>query len=362
MPINNPPLFTNFCGCAPRQSTQIQIFGDNVPINRSLGNTSFLQFLKSSSNSAILSITEALTKPNGKKTNLVIQMEEPICPTFCNSPITCNTAYVELNGGISCFDLSIGSPYHLCDGTSAPAAWSFKKADWKNYCDEDDDLRLQSQFSKVNKKLVEFVDKEMVNLLRQNIPASQEHSLPFYLTIPNSVPVVNPHLMFTIEQLERDGGYDGDYVIFGGLEALKLTQFLNVASASQVGYDITKQSSGYPPIFYDRNFDAYFPNQLVVIPYKAIQFATWNEFTGQGGQMVDGIIKDATTEYLLGGGSTLKLDYRWKHDIDCREYLYDPRLYAELFLAPRGGCINDTEFNGILIIENCSTVSTPVCP
>ncbi|MFA9213883.1 MAG: hypothetical protein ACEQSR_08560 [Candidatus Methylacidiphilales bacterium] len=360
MPVNNPPLFTNFCGCAPRQADQFLIFGDNVPNMRNLGSSSFLQFLTSKANKGILSIQQALTKANGKRTNLVITMEEPICPTFCRSSVNCNTTYAAVKGGISCFDISLNDPIHLCDGTD-PAALIFKKADWKKYCDEEDDSRLQKQMFEVNKKLIEAVDKAMVKELNDLVPASQTHKLPFYIQNTNGFPTLNPLLISDFEQFLRDGGYDGDYVLFGGQELNRLMQHLKIASASSIGYDATK-GGAYPPMYYDRNFDTEFPNAIVAIPYKAIQFVSFNEFEGQGGQDIDNIIKDGTTVYPLGNGSSLKLDFRWEHEYRCHEYRYDPRLFAELFAAPRGGCGIDTEFNGVLVFENCSNSALPACP
>lgn len=369
MPVNNPPLAANFCACAPRQETQLNLFGENIRANRSLGNVGFLQFLLSPRNKGAITITEAISAGNGKSRVVQIMSDVPICPAFCSSPINCATTYASQSGGIECIDFSLSTPFHLCTTTGGPTptttqgAWTFDKIQWLKYCNLDDDIVLQRQFAKVNDQLIKYVDGQLAQQLKSLISPSQKKQVPFFINnTTTGQPVLNPQAMFAISKFERDGGYDGDYVLMGGELALQLQQHLRVASASQAGYDVTKDSANYPPIYYDRNFDTHFPNSIVAIPWQSIQLITFNDYIGNRAVEVPNLYKRSTLAVSLGNGSTAVIDYRWEFDYNCEVYKYDPRMYGELFVAPKGGCGIDPDFNGIIEIVNCGPSYAVECP
>ncbi len=358
MGITNPSVFG---GCIPTTGDLQSYFGKNTPMGRDFGSIAFLQWLKSAENTAgVRQFTQDLQAAIGKKRKIQLMFEQPVCVTVCAADFACDDVPGEVKPAIQFLDVDIDTRYFPCDNAGNPVALTFEVAEYEQYCMLDDASFLRDKFAAFDYGWLRALDKELVQLFRASIPQSAEITMPF-LRVVNGVRVLVDEFLLWIDQKISEIGMDiNDYVIFGGQFIKTLEYKFGVATASQEGFDVTKQRAGLPMMYYDRNFDASFGvNSFVMIPKKSVQLITWVQNKGLSAFQGETTIKYTKTA-PLGNGTSLEYDYTWKREIDCPKFSYLPSIYAELVKALPGGCL-DQESDGIFIFRDCSPNEIPEC-
>jgi hypothetical protein len=358
MGITNPSVFG---GCIPMTADLQDFFGKNTPMGRESNSIAFLQWLKSAENtSGVRQFTNDLRAAMGKKRTIQLMFEQPMCLTVCTADFACDDVPGEIKPAIQFLDVNIDTRYFTCDANGDPIALTFEVAEFEQYCNLDDESFLRNKFSEFDYAFLRALDKELVQLFSANIPSTAEVQMPFLRTV-NGVRVLVDEFMLWIDQKISDVGMNmNDYVFFGGQFIKTLQYKFKVATASQEGFDVTKQLIDMPNLYYDRNFDSAFgANAFVAIPKKAVQLVTWVQNKGLSAFQGETQIKFTKTA-PLGNGSSLEFDYDWKREVDCPKFTYFPSLYMELVKAIPGGCL-DSESDGIFIFKDCSENLIPEC-
>ena len=359
------PLLPNssFSGCAPRTAFLADYFGKNVPAGRDLGQLSFLQYLLSPANLAgVRRLSDDIIGVPGKKRGVKLQFDTPLCVEICTSDYVCTDTKGEIKPAIQFAEFDIATKYHVCDNAGLPSALKFTDSEFAQYCQLDDEAFLQNQFSQFDLSMFKALDKAMVELLRTLVPAADDKTFPFFKenTTTGFKQLNDEWLLWVSESIADEGGDIADYVIFGGRMVKAITSKYNIASASSEGFDITKNQSQVPDLYYDRNFDAVFgANAIVLIPKNALQLVTFNEYVGAKAFRGETAI-NATKVMPLGNGTSIEFDYQWRRDIECPGYTYFPSLWAELIKAVPGSC-TDPNASGILVFKDCAPLVSPVC-
>lgn len=359
MPLTYPATYA-----CPTPTLQLKdYFGRNVPEGRDLGQLAFLQFLTSSINTAGLKrLSDDIKGVPGKKHGVKLMFNTPMCVKVCSTEWNCLDPKCPISPAIQFADFEILTKYHVCCDDDTPAALTFDEAEWKQYCELDDATFMADKFAEFDMKMLQAIDKTMVELLRTMIPASKEFTLPFFKTnTATGVKALTDEWLFWISEKVADEGMDiSNFVIFGGRFIRAIQQKFKVSTASQEGVDVTKLQGDLPMMYYDRNFDAVFgTNTFVLIPKQALQLVTWNEYV-PGKDFRGELAINATKLAPLGNGSSLPFDYQWRRDIECPKYSYFPSLWAELVKAIPGSCTNP-DADGFFIFKDCSPLEVPAC-
>lgn len=360
-----PIIATSLCGCVPLQSTLDNYWSlQNTPGGRDTGSTSFLQFLQSTENNRNRSrLSESIATSAGKKRPVTMLYDSPVCVSVCLKTGGCASVPTPTNAKTNCITFDVQEQWTTCDGGGLDTALNFDRATFKNFCEREDGAYMQRQFAMYDMQFFKGLDKSMVTML-QGISAAQPAAniIPAFpiLTAPSSTgwQSINPIFFQYIDELFQDAGMAGtEYVILGGKMVSRITGILKVASASQEGFDVNNLANGMPKMFYDRNFDAiYGSNAVVVLPLGALQLVNYVDNQGEKSFEDERLIQKFKT-MNLGNGTDLAFDYKWKYDPECGIYSYQPYTYMELVKSVCGGCGVDTDQCGIFTITNCTALN-----
>jgi hypothetical protein len=336
-------------------------FGKNVPEGRDVGSLAFLQWLLSSENTAgVRKLSDDIVGVPGKKRGVRMQFTQPTCVQVCTTQWNCLDPKEPISPAISFAEFEILSEYHVCDSAGKPAALKFDESQWAQYCELNDEAFLQEQFAAFDMSMFKALDKTMVELLRTLIPASREYTFPFLReNSTTGFKQLSDEWLLWISQKLADEGYDiMDVVIFGGKMIQTIKHKYKIATASTEGFNLSSTSGDMPNMYYDRNFDAVFgQNALVIIPKNSLQLVTWNKYVGAKAFRGETAI-NATKIMPLGNGVSVEFDYQWRRDIECPAYEYFPSLYAELVKALPGSCTNPLA-EGLMVVKDCGDNALP---
>lgn len=364
-----PIIPTTFCGCIPLQSSLDAHFSKiNTPGGRDTGSTGLLQFLASAENNRNRTkLEESLATSVGKKRPVTMMYDTPVCVKVCLKSGGCADPVTETTAGSTCVTYDIQDQYTTCDANGDDTALTFDAATFSQFCERNDGQYMQQRFAEFDFGYIKGLDKTMTTMVQTitNAQPAANRVAAFPIVLPPTATgfqAVNPMLISYINQKYRDSGMAGaEYIIIGGSMASILTDILKVSTASAEGFDSTKLAPGLPPIYFDKNFDATFgADTIVILPLGAIQLVNFVENKGSLKFMDDRLIKDFKL-FNLGNGVRIPFDYKWKLDPECGLYSYQPYNYMELVKSVCGGCGVNANDCGIYTITNCTEI-TYTCP
>lgn len=362
MPVSQEALF---CECAPKQSSLESYFASNIPRNRDLGTTSFLQLIASPQNfKGATRLSEDLSTAVGKKRPVIIQFDEPVCIQACLKTSACDEAPATFSPATTCETFEIENNYTTCDNGTEKAL-ELNCTQFAAFCERTDGEYAQQQFNMVDSKFFKGLDKSMIVELQSIITAAgptSVKSMKVFLPTVNGTKTLNPEIFTYMMQLMQDSGIENEYVLVGGSIIQWMTSFLKISTASQEGFDINLLRGDIPQMFYDRNFDAIFgANNFVILPLGTIMPVWYTENKMGCKKFADERLVQDVKFYNLGNGVRLPYDYKWKFEPECGIYTYQPNVYMELYKTVCSGCEVTTANCGIYLIENCDDLPTADC-
>lgn len=348
--------------CQNLQTDLITYFGKNAPQFRTLGSVSLIKWLLSPQNTKGFKQIDVESIP-GKKRGVAFMVEDPYCFDLCQiADVTCTTERVNVDPATKevVFDLD-DDPFRVCNGDGDPQQLRFRYSDMMKYCTREDTSWIKNQILRYIFRFEEALDKALATLITTHIPAAWNKDVPLFGTnAQTGGAVLNPEGLWYLNQLYNDIGMDGNYALIGGLIVNKLAQFNKWVCCNSAGVDMSKVDVVTPWAFYDRNFDtALGAGELLQIAPGAAQLVTWNLFKGEKKKEVTDLYTHGT---MILPTSGLPVDYEWSFDYKCKEWIFEPLLYAELAVVPAGGCAGVETANGLLKITDCGQRPlVPVC-
>lgn len=353
--------------CAKLQQSLIDYYGNNSAELKTMGSTALIRFLLSPQNTRnFRQITDGIQAPiPGKKRGVAFLVDEPFCYDVCAiSDVTCTTTRTESFPASKeqVFDLS-GPAYRPCDAEGAPLRLKFAESDLMKYCSESDTSYITRQIARFNRKFIESLDRRLVTALStsvgKNADGDSVTNIPFFITQVNGVQALNPEAVWFLTQTYNDIGGDGQFGLVGGKILNKLMSFQKWAGLNDAGIDLSKVDDMNPYTYYDRNVDSVVGiNNFFMLSPGAAQLVYWNEHKGEKRRVVTDLYTHSTFIDIATG---VEVDFEWYYDYKCKSWTYEPYIYAELAVAPPGGCgIEDS--NGVILVNDCSNGATaPDC-
>jgi hypothetical protein len=363
--------------CRNLQTGLIDYFGRNAPQYRTLGSVSFIKWLLSPQNtSGFKKISDDIKGVPGKKRGVAFRVDDAFCFNLCALAVDCttnNVQYVDPASREIVFDMT-NPPFRHCDDQGRPVKLRFKEADLEKYCTVENTTWIQEQIFRYLLQFEQALDKALATLLNTQIGTNAKGealtNIPIFTAANSFTPnmaALNPEAIFAVNQIYADMGYDNQYGVIGGTIVNKIAEYKKWATWNAAGLDLSKADGLTPFAFYNRNFNALFGEKdFIVAAPGAQQLVMWNKYKGERVRGVTDLYSKATIVLPTTG---LEVDWKWKYDYDCEEWIYEAFLHAELATVLPGGC-SDTDngvdvsaTNGIIRVHDCGTQPImPVCP
>lgn len=341
-------------------------FGKNAPLSRTQGNISTLKWLLSPQNRRGFKRIDVESIP-GKKRGIAFQVDLPFCFDVCALDPACDAPRVNLEpqDGELVFDLK--EKWHICDANGDPMRLHFSEEDLEKYCQRDNMQHITDRISQLLYRFEEALNKRILQILAANVGRDTTNQtptqIPLFVSSASNVTALNPDGLFTLNQTMADMNVEGNYAAIGGKIINKLAMHRKWTCCNDAGVNM----STFNPIdeiypFYDRCADEVLGDtaDFLALTPGAAQLVYWNKYRGDRARKVSNLYEKGTIRLPRTG---LTVDYRWNYDYTCEHWYFEPFIYAELAVAPRGGCPGFENTNGILRFHDCSEISvTSNCP
>lgn len=354
--------------CRALQEKLVDYYGANAAENKTMGSTALVRWLLSPQNTAgFRQIADGITQTvPGKKRAVAFQLDTPMCFDVCAiSDVDCNTVREASSPATQeiVFDFD-GDPYMVCNGDGDPVRLEFTKSDLAKYCNETDTSYITRQIARFNKRFIEAFDKRigeaLETLVGTNADGDSVTNLPFFINLTTGQQTLNPEAFYFLNQIYSDIGGEGQYGLVGGNVLKKIIEFQKWADLSDSGIDLGAIDPINPFSYFDRFLNTTLGiNQFFQLSPGAVQLVTFVENIGENNREVTDLYTHST---FIDPSTGLEVDFEWYFEPKCKVWTYEPKLFAQLAVAPAGGCGLDGS-NGVLLINDCSNGATPpVCP
>lgn len=356
--------------CRALQERLIDYYGANTAEMKTMGSNALVRWLLSPQNTRGFrqiadGITAGQTVP-GKKRAVAFALDNPFCFDVCAiANVDCNTVRTKLDNPTQeiVFDFD-GPAFRVCNDEGDPLRLEFDHASLQKYCTTTDTEYITRQIARFNSQFIRAFDKRIGELLEtmvgQNADGQSITSIPFFINLTTGMQTLNPEAWWFLDQTYRDIGGEGQYGLVGGKVLNKIMTYQKWANLSDAGIDLGALTDLNPYSFYDRYLDTTLGiNSFFQLSPGAVQLVTFIENIGENNRRVTDLYTHST---VIDPATGLELDFEWYYEPKCKVWTYEPHLYAQLAVAPPGGC-GLPNSNGVLIIDDCSNGATPpVCP
>lgn len=356
--------------CQKIQTDLISYYGKNAPQYRTLGSVAFIKWLLSPQNTSGFRRIDVESIP-GKKRGVAFMVDDPYCFNLCALAVDCTTediVYADPATREVVFDLS-NDPFRHCDADGKAVKLRFKEADLMKYCTITDQSYITNQISRYLLRFEEALSKALTTILNTQVGNNGNDealtTIPLFTAASNYNPnmsVLNPEGLWYMDQVYRNIGMDNQYALIGGEIVSKISEFKKWATANDAGVDLSKATADRPYLFYDRNFNSTFgQSDMIMLAPGATQLVTWNKYKGEKNRKVTDLYSNGTIILPTTG---LEVDWKWRFDYECEEWIFEAFLHAELATVIKGGCgANLANVNGIIRVHDCGTQPiVPACP
>lgn len=354
--------------CRALQQKLVDYYGANTAEMKTMGSNALVRWLLSPQNTnGFLQIADGITQTvPGKKRAVAFAVDQPFCFDVCAiANVDCNTVRGSLDNPTQeiVFDFD-GPAFRVCDAEGNPLRLVFDHADLAKYCTETDTSYITRQIARFNRRFIEAFDKrvgeQLEAMVGQNAQGQAITRIPFFIQHASGLVTLNPEATWFLDQTYNDIGGVGQFALVGGKVLNKLMMYAKWAGLSDAGIDLSAIDDINPYAFYDRFLDATIGiNHFFQLSPGAVQLVTFNENIGENNRRVTDLYTHST---FVDPATGLEVDYEWFYDPKCRTWTYEPNLFAQLAVAPAGGC-GIPNANGVLLIEDCSEGATaPTCP
>lgn len=353
--------------CRALQEKLVDYYGANTAEMKTMGSTALVRWLLSPQNTnGFRQIADGINQAvPGKKRAVAFAVDQPYCFDVCAiNNVTCTTERTALENPTQeqVFDFD-GPAYRVCDGEGNPLRLEFDHYDLAKYCTETDTSYITRQIARFNKRFIEAFNKRVGEALEplvgQNAGGDAVTRIPFFIKHASGLVTLNPEATWYLDQTYNDIGGVGQFGLVGGKVLNKLMMYAKWTGLSDAGIDLSAIDDVNPYAFYDRFLDSTIGiNNFFMLSPGAVQLVTFNENIGENNRKVTDLYTHST---FVDPGTGLEVDFEWFYDPSCRKWTYEPSLFAQLAVAPAGGC-GIPNANGVLMIEDCSEGATaPVC-
>ncbi len=355
--------------CRALQQKLVDYYGANAAEFKTMGSSALTRYLLSPQNTRGFDqisdgITAGQTVP-GKKRAVAFALDNPFCFDVCAiADVDCETVRGDIDNPTQeiVFDFD-GPAFRVCDSEGVPQQLTFDHATLAKYCTETDTSYITRQIARFNKRFIEAFNKrigeQLETMVGQNADGDAITRIPFFINLTTGMQTINPEAFWYLDQVYRDIGGEGQYGLVGGKVLNKIIQYQKWAGLNDAGINLDEIDDLNPYAYYDRFLDATLGiNQFFQLSPGAVQLVTFTENIGENNRRVTDYWTHST---FVDQATGLEVDFEWYYDPKCKKWTYEPHLYAQLAVAPPGGCGIENA-NGVLLIEDCSAGATPpVC-
>lgn len=362
MPFDNVGAYA----CQNLQVALLDYFGANSPEMRTYGSIAWLRWLLSPQNTANFERIPIESMP-GKIRPVAFQINDPFCFDLARVERVCtdNLGTISQTPQEIVFEMNDIDPFVVVDGSGNPLKLKIDLKVLQTKCTINDQTWITNQISRYLLRYEEALSKQLLSLMQTHIGTNYAGeaitNIPLWLTVGGKTNL-NPEALFAINQQMLNVQVDTNYAIIGDAVVNKILMYEKWQSGSDIGTDLSKFNPNNPYPFYDRNFGPIFGNfDFLAVPPGAVQLVSYNE-NAQGSSYNTQVTNLYSNGTIILPRTGLAVDWEWRFDYECKIWVFEAKLRADLAVVPPGGC-NTPNVNGIIQFHDCTqTPIFPACP
>lgn len=197
--------------------------------------------------------------------------------------------------------------------------------------------------------------------------------------VDNSTGGINPHGIFDIQRVYRDGALNEPYIVGGGSDIWNWKKTIPMGGVNAAGLDVSKM--GMNNVYYDSLVDAAFADtsnqHMIAFDPQMLKLVTFNDNAGifstdlDNIEAIDAIYQRGGTDYINGTILDPVTGVLWDLNVkynDCEGYwTYQWKLKWDIFFMPPMTCQYDLSgdplqgVNGVMHFKTCP-VNVVECP